>query len=70
MDDLAMLTNADSITKEDFLECYGYAKKEALIVRNGRAGWRVTGLWPVNFSKVLIYPLVIIFNYRIFIRNH
>ena len=57
-DDLAMLTNADSISKEDFLDCYGKAREEALTIRNGRAGFRATGLWPVDPSKILDHPML------------
>jgi len=53
-----MQTNADSITKEDFLGCYGQARNEALTIKNGRAGWRAIGLWPVDINKVLKHPMV------------
>ena len=35
--ELALLTDADDLTKGDFLECYGRARKEALTIKNGRA---------------------------------
>ena len=57
-DELALLTNADDLAKEDFLECYGRARSEALTIRNGRAGWKATGLWPVDVKKVLEYLTV------------
>ena len=57
-DELALLTDADDLTKEDFLECYGKARKEALTIRNGRTGWRASGLWPVDIEKVLKNLLV------------
>jgi hypothetical protein len=57
-DELALLTSADDLTKEDFLECYGKARRDALTIKNGRIGWRATGLWPVDMDKVLDHPLV------------
>ena len=59
-DELALLTDADDLTKGDFLECYGRARKEALTIKNGRAGWKATGLWPVDVTKVLKNPTVAI----------
>jgi len=40
------------------LECYGKARNEALTIKNGRAGWRATGLWPVDIMKVLNHLMV------------
>ena len=57
-DDLAILTDADNLTKEDFLAYYRQARKQALTIRNGRSGWQATGLWPVQPEKILNHPMV------------
>ena len=43
-DNLIILTNADNLTKEDFLAYYGQARKQTLTIRNGKSGWQTTGL--------------------------
>ena len=48
--------------KRLFLECYRLAREEGLSIRNIRAGWKATGLWPVNISKPLISPLLMANN--------
>jgi 4-hydroxybenzoate polyprenyltransferase len=45
-------------SKQTFLYCYHRARKEALTARNIRAGWKTTGLWPVDISKALNSPWV------------
>jgi hypothetical protein len=55
-DDIALLSNADSLLKEDFLECYYKARETAMTSRNIRSGWKLTGLWPVDAQMVLTSP--------------
>ena len=55
-DDVALLSNADKISKEDFLMCYHRARIQAFSVRNIRSGWRQSGLWPVDISMPLSNP--------------
>ena len=47
-----------AITKQNFLTAYCYARKEAFTIRNIRAAWRASGLWPVNINQVLQNPFV------------
>jgi transposase-like protein len=56
VDRLALISNADTISKEDFLLCYHKARKEALTTRIIRSGWRKSGLWPVDITIVLSNP--------------
>ena len=51
IDDYNLTTDSAPIHKRKFIECYALARKEAIIGRNIRAGWKATGLWPVN-SKI------------------
>jgi DDE superfamily endonuclease len=53
IDDYNLTTDSAPIHKWQFLECYALAQKEAIIERNIRAGWKVTGLWPVNLQMPL-----------------
>lgn len=41
------------IGKETFLSCYFRARKKALITDNAVAGWKGSGLWPLNIEKPL-----------------
>ena len=51
IDHYNLITDSAPIHKRKFIECYALAWKEAIIGRNIRAGWKTTGLWPVN-SKI------------------
>lgn len=42
-----------AVSKQIFLSCYSAARKAAFSGRNIRAGWKATGLWPVDSSKML-----------------
>jgi len=45
--------------KRAFLECYRLARSEALTESNIKAGWKGTGLWPVNIAKPLMSKLLL-----------
>ena len=44
--------------KRGFLECYSKIRQRGLNEKNVLAGWKVTGLWPINRTKPLISRLV------------
>jgi hypothetical protein len=46
------------IGKRAFLMCYFKARAQGLADRNIRAGWKATGLWPVNEARALASPYV------------
>lgn len=41
------------------IKCIVAARKEALTAHNAKAGWRATGLWPVNMAKPLMSRLLL-----------
>ena len=41
------------LEKVEWAECYFKARSTAITVRNVRAGWKATGIYPINSSKVL-----------------
>lgn len=45
--------------KITFLRCYHEARKLGMTERNIRAGWRGSGLWPVNIQKPLASPFLL-----------
>jgi DDE superfamily endonuclease/Tc5 transposase DNA-binding domain/helix-turn-helix, Psq domain len=45
--------------KRIFLECYHKARTRGLTSQNAKAGWRGSGLWPLNMAKPLLSRLVI-----------
>jgi len=45
--------------KRAFLQCYGLARSEALTESNIKAGWKATGLWPINMAKPLMSKLLL-----------
>ena len=55
-DDIALVSNADTISKEDFLMCYYRARIQSFTARNIRSGWRQSGLWPLDVSIPLGNP--------------
>jgi hypothetical protein len=59
IDDYNLTTDSVPIHKRQFLECYALARKEAITGRNIRAGWKVTGLWPVNLQIPLKNSLIL-----------
>jgi len=56
---LTYLTDSSPIGKQNFLECYRRARCNAITPSNIKAGWAVTGLWPVRLSKPLASPLLL-----------
>ena len=55
-------TIADSspLGKRIFLMCYIKARELGMTKLNIIAGWRATGLWPVNRAKLLLSPLLLL----------
>jgi hypothetical protein len=53
-----VLIDSSPISKMTFLECYSKARLVGLTAYNIRAGWRGSGLWPVNEVKLLMSPYV------------
>ena len=58
LSDLASIADSSHIGKITFLYNYDKARKEAITKLNALAGWKATGLWPVNLAKVLMNPMV------------
>ncbi|KAI7770078.1 hypothetical protein LZL87_013493 [Fusarium oxysporum] len=58
LSDLASIADSSHIGKITFLYNYDKALKEAITKLNALAGWKATGLWPVNLAKVLMNPMV------------
>lgn len=56
--DLASIADSSHIGKITFLHTYNKARKEAITKLNILAGWKATGLWPVNMAKPLLNPMV------------
>jgi hypothetical protein len=56
VDQMALISGADALSKEDFLLCYHRAREEGITARNIRSGWRQTGLWPLDVSIPLANP--------------
>lgn len=56
--DLASIADSSQIGKISFLYNYNKARKKALTKNNACAGFKATGLWPVNLAKVLMNPMV------------
>ncbi|KAF4435476.1 hypothetical protein F53441_13499 [Fusarium austroafricanum] len=56
--DLAAVADCSTIGKISFLRNYYKARLEAISKNNIRAGFRATGLWPVNMTKPLMNPMV------------
>ena len=49
-DDVALVSNADTLSKEDFLMCYYRARMQSFTAQNIRSGWRQSGLWRLDVS--------------------
>ncbi|KAH7459443.1 hypothetical protein FOMA001_g19978 [Fusarium oxysporum f. sp. matthiolae] len=56
--DFASVADDSHIGKITFLYTYDKARKEAITKSNAIAGFKATGLWPVNLAKVLMNPMV------------
>ena len=59
VDMLALISNADAISKQDFLLSYHKARLVAICRKNCISGFRKTGLWPVDVSVPLANPRLI-----------
>jgi 4-hydroxybenzoate polyprenyltransferase len=56
---LSLKTDSSLIGKQNFLDCYQRARKEALSEEIIKNGWKATGLWPKNMAKPLMSPLLL-----------
>ena len=56
---LSLLNDSTPIGKQNFLACYRKARISSLTSSNIKAGWRASGLWPVNMSKPLMNRLLL-----------
>ncbi|SCN90426.1 related to transposase [Fusarium fujikuroi] len=56
--DLTSISNDSYVGKITFLYTYDKARREAITKSNAIAGFKATGLWPVNLAKVLMNPIV------------
>ena len=55
-DDVALVSNVDTLSKEDFLMCYYRARMQSFTAQSIRPGWRQSGLWPLDVSIPLDSP--------------
>ena len=55
---ISALTDTTPIGKTTFLDAYNKARKGAFTIKNISAGWRASGIWPVNRSKPLMSRLL------------
>ncbi|CCT63413.1 related to transposase [Fusarium fujikuroi IMI 58289] len=56
--DLTSVSDDSHVGKITFLYTYDKARREAITKSNAIAGFKATGLWPVNLAKVLMNPMV------------
>jgi 4-hydroxybenzoate polyprenyltransferase len=56
---LSLLSDSTPIGKRNFLLCYQKAREQSLIPKNIKAGWKATGLWPINMAKPLMSRLLL-----------
>ena len=56
---LGSLIDSAPIGKRNFLLCYYKAREASITAGNILAGWRATGLWPLNSSKPLMSRLLL-----------
>jgi 4-hydroxybenzoate polyprenyltransferase len=56
---LSLLSDSTPIGKRNFLLCYQKAREQSLIAQNIKAGWKATGLWPLNIAKPLMSRLLL-----------
>jgi 4-hydroxybenzoate polyprenyltransferase len=59
LSNLSLLTDSTPIGKRNFLLCYQKAREQSIIAQNIKAGWRATGLWPLNMAKPLMSRLLL-----------
>jgi hypothetical protein len=53
---LASLTDSAPVDKVNFIRTYAKAREIGFTQKNIRAGWRVTGNWPISKAKALRHP--------------
>lgn len=56
---LSILTDSTPIGKRNFLICYQKAREQSLTVKNIKAGWRASGIYPQNMAKPLMSRLLL-----------
>jgi 4-hydroxybenzoate polyprenyltransferase len=56
---LTLLNDSTPVGKQNFLACYRKARISSLTANNIKAGWRASGLWPVQISKPLMNRLLL-----------
>ena len=56
---LSFLTDSTPIGKRNFLICYSRAREVSLTAFNIKAGWKASGLWPINMAKPLMNRLLL-----------
>lgn len=55
---ISALTDTTPIGKTTFLDAYRKARTSAFTIKNISAGWRASGLWPINRSMPLMSRLL------------
>ena len=53
------IADTSPLGKEVFLRCYLEAQDLGMTESNILAGWKASGLWPVNVAKPLLSPLLV-----------
>ncbi len=56
---LSLLNDSTPLGKRNFLACYRKARISSLTATNIKAGWRASGLWPIQMSKPLMNRLLL-----------
>ncbi|SRR5216117_226121 len=56
LEKLASLTDSTPVDKVNFIRAYAKAREIGFTEKNIRAGWRVTGNWPISRAKALRHP--------------
>jgi hypothetical protein len=56
---LSSMTDSTPISKRNFLLCYQKAREASITAENIKAGWKATGLWPLNIAKPLMSRLLL-----------
>ena len=56
---LTLLTDSSPIRKQNFLNYYQKARKEALLAKNIKSRWKATSLQPKSIAKPLMSPLLL-----------
>ena len=56
---IGYIHKSSPILKQNFLASFEKARREAFTVKNIKAGWAASGLWPVRVSKPLMSRLLV-----------